>query len=198
MLIAALVCAALYGLIVIGLYVGQRKILFRCDAAEVDPATLELKAKVVRLKTEDGGEPARVEHPALSRTAVDSLFSRQRGRHRPARRALSRHRQGGHGADRDRISRLRQLHRLAQRARAQARWRSGLCGGDCERRRAGAHRALGRVAWVWGRGRARRASQGWRARARTRPIRRSPTSRRPRTGLFRFAPCSAIRSATTC
>ena len=54
MLIAALVCAALYGLIVIGLYVGQRKILFRCDAAEVDPATLGLKAKVVRLKTEDG------------------------------------------------------------------------------------------------------------------------------------------------
>jgi hypothetical protein len=54
MLIAVAVCAALYGLIVIGLYVGQRKILFRCDAAEVDPATLGLKAKVVRLKTEDG------------------------------------------------------------------------------------------------------------------------------------------------
>jgi uncharacterized protein len=54
MLIAVAVCAALYGLIVIGLYTGQRKILFRCDAAEVDPATLGLKAKVVRLKTEDG------------------------------------------------------------------------------------------------------------------------------------------------
>ena len=54
MLIAVLVCAALYGLVVVGLYAGQRKILFRCDAAEVDPATLGLKAKVVRLKTEDG------------------------------------------------------------------------------------------------------------------------------------------------
>lgn len=54
MLIAVIVCAALYGFVVVGLYVGQRKLLFRCDAAEVDPATLGLKAKVVRLKTEDG------------------------------------------------------------------------------------------------------------------------------------------------
>ena len=38
----------------VGLFFGQRKILFRCDAAEVDPATLGLKAQVVRLKTEDG------------------------------------------------------------------------------------------------------------------------------------------------
>jgi uncharacterized protein len=54
MLIAVASCVALYGLVVVGLYAGQRKILFRCDAAEVDPATLGLKAKVVRLKTEDG------------------------------------------------------------------------------------------------------------------------------------------------
>ena len=55
MLIAvAVTCIALYGLLVVGLLVGQRKILFRCDAAEVDPATLGLEAKVLRLKTEDG------------------------------------------------------------------------------------------------------------------------------------------------
>ena len=198
MLIAVTVCAALYGLVVVGLYAGQRKILFRCDAAEVDPATLGTQGQ--GRSSEDRGwrESARVEHPALSRTTVDPLFSRQRGRNRPARRALSRHREGGHGVIGDRISRLRQLDRLTQRTRAQARWRSGLCGGDRERRRAGAHRPLGQVARVRGRGRARRAPQGWRARARTRPIRRSPTSRRPRTGLFRFAHCSAIRSATTC
>jgi uncharacterized protein len=50
----AVTCIAVYGLLVVGLYAGQRKILFRCDAAEVDPATLELKAKILRLKTEDG------------------------------------------------------------------------------------------------------------------------------------------------
>jgi uncharacterized protein len=54
MLITVAACAALYGLLVIGLYTGQRKLLFRCDAAEVDPATLGLKADVIRLKTEDG------------------------------------------------------------------------------------------------------------------------------------------------
>ena len=54
MLTTVATCAALYGLLVIGLYTGQRKLLFRCDAAEVDPATLGLKADVVRLKTEDG------------------------------------------------------------------------------------------------------------------------------------------------
>jgi uncharacterized protein len=54
MLIAASVCVALYGLVVVGLYAGQRKLLFRCDAAEVDPATLGLKADIVRLKTADG------------------------------------------------------------------------------------------------------------------------------------------------
>jgi uncharacterized protein len=54
MLTAVAVCAAFYGLVVFGFYAGQRKILFRCDAAEVDPTTLGLKAKIVRLKTEDG------------------------------------------------------------------------------------------------------------------------------------------------
>src|ERR1700729_4384269 len=54
MLIAVAICAALYGLVAIGLFFGQRKILFRCDAAEVDPATLGLKAQILRLKTEDG------------------------------------------------------------------------------------------------------------------------------------------------
>ena len=54
MLIAIAICAALYAAVFVGLYVGQRRILFRCDAAEVDPATLGLKAKILRLKTEDG------------------------------------------------------------------------------------------------------------------------------------------------
>ena len=54
MLIALAICAAVYAVVFVGLYAGQRKILFRCDAAEVDPATLGLKAEVVRLKTEDG------------------------------------------------------------------------------------------------------------------------------------------------
>jgi fermentation-respiration switch protein FrsA (DUF1100 family) len=53
-LLAIAVCAALYAVVFIGLYAGQRKILFRCDAAEVDPATLGLKAQTLRLKTEDG------------------------------------------------------------------------------------------------------------------------------------------------
>ena len=54
MLIAVAVCAALYVAVFLGLLVGQRKILFRCDAAEVDPATLGLKAQILRLMTEDG------------------------------------------------------------------------------------------------------------------------------------------------
>jgi len=54
MLIAVAACAALYVAVFVGLLVGQRKILFRCDAAEVDPATLGLKADTLRLKTKDG------------------------------------------------------------------------------------------------------------------------------------------------
>jgi fermentation-respiration switch protein FrsA (DUF1100 family) len=54
MLTAVAIGAAVYVMVFAGLYAGQRKILFRCDAAEVDPATLGLKAKIVRLKTEDG------------------------------------------------------------------------------------------------------------------------------------------------
>jgi fermentation-respiration switch protein FrsA (DUF1100 family) len=54
MLIAATICVALYAALVAGLFFGQRKILFRCDAAEVDPATIGLKAEILRLKTEDG------------------------------------------------------------------------------------------------------------------------------------------------
>src|SRR6516164_6688574 len=54
MLTAVAISAAVYAIVFIGLYAGQRKILFRCDAAELDPATLGLKAKMLRLKTEDG------------------------------------------------------------------------------------------------------------------------------------------------
>jgi fermentation-respiration switch protein FrsA (DUF1100 family) len=53
-LIAIATCVALYAAVVVGLFVGQRKILFRCDAAEVDPASLGLKADTIRLKTDDG------------------------------------------------------------------------------------------------------------------------------------------------
>jgi fermentation-respiration switch protein FrsA (DUF1100 family) len=53
-LIAIAICVVLYVVLFVGLFVGQRKILFRCDAAEVDPATLGLKAQTLRLKTEDG------------------------------------------------------------------------------------------------------------------------------------------------
>jgi uncharacterized protein len=53
-LIAIAICVVLYAVLFVGLLVGQRKILFRCDAAEVDPATLGLKAQTLRLKTEDG------------------------------------------------------------------------------------------------------------------------------------------------
>jgi uncharacterized protein len=53
-LIAVAVCVALYATLIAGLFLGQRKILFRCDAAEVDPATVGLQAEIVRLKTEDG------------------------------------------------------------------------------------------------------------------------------------------------
>jgi len=54
MLTAAAIGVAFYAAVVVGLFVGQRKLLFRCDAAEVDPGTLGLQAQVVRLKTEDG------------------------------------------------------------------------------------------------------------------------------------------------
>jgi uncharacterized protein len=54
MIVALAAFAVLYAAVFVGLFLGQRKILFRCDAAEVDPATLGLKAEVVRLKTEDG------------------------------------------------------------------------------------------------------------------------------------------------
>ena len=54
MLIALAVCAGLYAAVFVGLLVGQRKILFRCDAADVDPASLGLEAETVRLETEDG------------------------------------------------------------------------------------------------------------------------------------------------
>jgi uncharacterized protein len=54
MLIALAALAGLYAVAFLGLLFGQRKILFRCDAAEIDPATLGLQAETVRLKTEDG------------------------------------------------------------------------------------------------------------------------------------------------
>ena len=198
MLIAVAICAALYGLVVVGLYAGQRRILFPRDAAEVDPATLGLKAEILRLKTEDGESllawriPPAPGRPMIlyfhgNSGGIDLRFERFR--------ALA---QGGHGALGDRVSRLRQLNRFSQRARAQARRRSSLCGGDRERRRARAHRPPRGVAGVRGRGRAGRAPHSWRARARTRPIRRSPTSRRPHTGSCPYAHCSATRSATTC
>jgi uncharacterized protein len=53
-LIALAACAALYAAVFVGLLVGQRKILYRPDAAEVDPATLGLKAETIRIKTVDG------------------------------------------------------------------------------------------------------------------------------------------------
>jgi uncharacterized protein len=53
-LIAIAACAALYAAVFVGLLVGQRKILFRRDAADVDPATLGLAAETLRLETEDG------------------------------------------------------------------------------------------------------------------------------------------------
>jgi fermentation-respiration switch protein FrsA (DUF1100 family) len=54
MLIAFAVCAALYVTAFVGLFFGQRKLLYRPDAADADPATLGLRAETVRLKTEDG------------------------------------------------------------------------------------------------------------------------------------------------
>jgi fermentation-respiration switch protein FrsA (DUF1100 family) len=54
MLIVFAACVALYAIAFVALYAGQRKILFRCDAAEVDPATLGLNAQTLRLRTEDG------------------------------------------------------------------------------------------------------------------------------------------------
>jgi len=53
-LIALAICAAIYAVVFLGLLIGQRRILFRCDAADVDPATLGLEAETIRLETEDG------------------------------------------------------------------------------------------------------------------------------------------------
>src|SRR6516162_4503219 len=66
MLTAAAICTAVYAIVFIGLYAGQRRILFRCDAAEVDPATLGLKAEIVRLKTKDGESLVAWSIPAAS------------------------------------------------------------------------------------------------------------------------------------
>src|SRR5271156_4939532 len=54
MLIAVAACAALFAAGFVGLLLRPRKIRFRCDAAEVDRATLGLKAETLRLKTKDG------------------------------------------------------------------------------------------------------------------------------------------------
>ena len=51
---ALIALAVLYAVAFVVLFVGQRKILFWAHAAEVDPATLGLKAETLRLKTEDG------------------------------------------------------------------------------------------------------------------------------------------------
>ena len=50
MLIALAVFVALYAAVFLALLFGQRKILFWAHAAEVDPATLGLKAKILRLR----------------------------------------------------------------------------------------------------------------------------------------------------
>jgi uncharacterized protein len=54
MLIAVEAFVALYAAVFVTLLLGQRKLLFWGHAAEVDPATLGLDAKILRLKTEDG------------------------------------------------------------------------------------------------------------------------------------------------
>ena len=54
MLIAIAVFVALYAAAFVGLLLGQRRLLFRCDAAGVDPATVGLAAETLRLETEDG------------------------------------------------------------------------------------------------------------------------------------------------
>src|SRR5689334_23556729 len=54
MLIAVAISIALYAALLVGLYAGQRKLRFRCNADEIDPAPLSLNAEVLRLKTEDG------------------------------------------------------------------------------------------------------------------------------------------------
>jgi uncharacterized protein len=53
-LIALGACAALYAAVFVALLLGQRKILYQPDAAEVAPATLGLEAETLRLKTADG------------------------------------------------------------------------------------------------------------------------------------------------
>ena len=171
---------------------------FRCDAAEVDPATLGLKAEILRLKTEDGESLLAWRIPPAPGRPMILYFHGNSGGIdlRVERfRALA---QGGHGAAGDRVSRLRQFNRFAQRARAQARRGSGLCGGDRERRRARSASSLsGSRSDPGSRSRSPRATRLARS-CSTRPIRRSPTSRRPHTGSCPFAHCSATRSATTC
>ena len=198
MLIAVAACVALYASRVVGLFFGQRKILFRCDAAEVDPATLGLKAEILRLKTEDGEKSARVARSARARTALDPLFSRQRRRHStcassafapwprrawgfwrsniaamPARPALQ-----ASGASSSMAKRL-----MRRRSRAALRRSASSLSGSCSDRASPS--------------RSPRATSLARS-CLTRPIRRSPTSRRLLTGSSRFAHCSATRSAMTC
>ena len=74
MLIAVAICIALYAALLVGLYAGQRKLLFRCNADEVDPATLSLKTEILRLKTEDGESLLAWRIPAAPRRPVILYF----------------------------------------------------------------------------------------------------------------------------
>ncbi len=198
MLIAVIAFIALYAIVLIGLYAGQRKILFPRDAGEADPATLGLKAEILRLKTEDGESllawriaPA----PGLpmilyfhgNSGGIDLRFERFRALAQAGMGLLAIEYRGYASSTGSPSERGLKLDGEAAYAAAIA---SGVAPGRIvllgESLGSGVAVALA----------ARHT--GWRARARTRPIRRSPTSRRPHTGSCPYAHCSATRSATTC
>ncbi|MGH6799191.1 MAG: alpha/beta hydrolase [Roseiarcus sp.] len=54
MLIALTALGALYGLVIVGLYAGQRRIQYRPNSAEAAPSAVGLGAETLRLATQDG------------------------------------------------------------------------------------------------------------------------------------------------
>ncbi len=197
MLIAVAACVALYAALVIGLFVGQRKILFRCDAAEVDPATLGLKAEILRLKTEDGETLLawRVP-PAPGRPLILYFHGNAGGLDLRVERfrAIAKAGMGFLAIEyRGYASSTGSPSERGLKLDGEAAYAAAVASGVAPERIVALGESLDRASPS----RSPRATSSARS-CLTRPIRRSSTSRRLLTGLSPFGHCSATHSAMTC
>ena len=197
MLIAIAVCVVLYAAVLLGLLFGQRKILFRQDAAEVDPATLGLHAETIRLKTEDGESLlAWSIAPAPGRALILYFHGNAGGLDLRVERfrAMAKAGMGVLAIEyRGYASSTGSPSERGLKLDGEAAYAAAVASGVAPERIV----PLGESLDPGSRSRSPRATRSARSFS-TRPIRRSPTSRRRPTGSCRFARCSAIRSATIC